>query len=113
VLIRPKSKGSAFFDYTAKYARNGADELCPAPIPPDRYRTVQELSLTVHRYLGLSGYSRTDFILCDDGSLTLLEVNTLPGMTPTSLVPREAVAHGISFEGLLERLIVLGLERKR
>ena len=64
-----------------------------------------------HKALGLAGYSRADFILGADDSLHLLEVNTLPGMTPTSLVPQEAAVAGLDFGQLLERLIELGLER--
>jgi D-alanine-D-alanine ligase len=67
------------------------------------------MALTAHRALGLSGYSRADFILDPDGNLHLLEVNTLPGMTPTSLLPQEAAAVGYSFEDLIAELIKLGL----
>lgn len=115
LLIEPLA--GAFFDYESKYARGGARELCPAPISASATARAQELALAAHRALGLSGYSRADFILHTqaDGSeaLTLLEVNTLPGMTATSLVPQEAAAQGISFAALLERLIALGLERAR
>ncbi len=106
VLINP---GSGFFDYNSKYAANGAEELCPAPIPQDIERIVRYMALEAHRCLGLRGYSRADFILTTDGALFLLEVNTIPGMTATSLVPKEAAAIGLDFGDLVERLLELAL----
>jgi D-alanine-D-alanine ligase len=107
ILIEPLA--GDFFDYKSKYASDGARELCPAPIGPELTARAQRISLAAHRALGLAGYSRADFILGPDDSLSLLEVNTLPGMTATSLVPREARALGMDFGQLLERLIELGL----
>ncbi|MBQ3059521.1 MAG: D-alanine--D-alanine ligase [Desulfovibrio sp.] len=109
LLIEPVA--GDFFDYESKYATGGAREICPAPIGEALTARVQTLALQAHRALGLYGYSRTDFILGADDSLTLLEVNTLPGMTGTSLVPQEAAAAGLDFGQLLERLIQLGLQR--
>ncbi len=109
ILIEPVA--GEFFDFTSKYARGGAREICPAPLPDAITAEVRRLALAAHTALGLAGYSRTDFILGADGSLHLLEVNTLPGMTPTSLVPQEAAVAGLDFGQLLERLIELGLER--
>lgn len=111
LLIEPLAE--SFFDYKSKYTKGGARELCPAPISPPATARAQELALAAHKALGLSGYSRTDFILDGNDGLTLLEVNTLPGMTATSLVPQEAVAAGFSFTQLLERLIELGHSRPR
>lgn len=99
-----------FFDHESKYAKGGAREICPAPISPDELQKVQELALTAHRALGLAGYSRSDFILDANGNFTILEVNTLPGMTETSLLPQEAKAVGIDFETLISTLIELGLK---
>lgn len=111
ILIRPK--GAAFFDYASKYVHGGAEEICPAPIPADLTAAVQAAALQAHHVLGLSGYSRSDFIH-DGRDLWLLETNTLPGMTATSLVPQAAAASGLTFEGLAEELIRLGLvERGR
>ena len=107
ILIEPVA--GDFFDYESKYAQDGAREICPAPIGDEITARVQEMTLAAHRVLGLRGYSRADFILGPDGSLTLLEVNTLPGMTATSLVPREARTIGLDFGQLLECLINLGL----
>ena len=109
ILIKP-STGS-IFDYTCKYAPGGAEEICPAPISAELTRKVQEMALTAHRVLGISGYSRADFIVPEDETPVLLEVNTLPGMTATSLLPQEAAAYGLSFEGLIARLIELGVAK--
>ncbi len=102
VLIVPKRE---FFDFHDKYAADGAAEICPAPLEPELTARVQEAAVAAHRCLGLSGYSRTDFRLTDEGELFALEVNTLPGMTSASLVPKEAAAAGIDFGELLETLL--------
>lgn len=111
ILIKP-NRGE-FFDYASKYEQGGADELCPAPIPDAVRDRVQALALTAHRLLGCEGYSRADFIWDGADGVTLLEVNTLPGMTATSLVPRAARAAGLEFEALIARLLVLGQARAR
>jgi D-alanine--D-alanine ligase len=103
IEIRPR-KGRSF-DYFEKYDAEGAEELCPAPIPEEVEAAGRALALRVHALLGLRGLSRTDLILTDRGTLTVLEVNTLPGMTDSSLVPRAARAMGISFGELLENLV--------
>ncbi|MDL2285210.1 D-alanine--D-alanine ligase [Desulfovibrio sp. OttesenSCG-928-F07] len=108
VLIKPLQSGT-LFDYNSKYLKGGAEEICPAPLAPAITAKLQEYALTAHKALGLRGYSRTDFILLPDNTPVLLEVNTLPGMTPTSLIPQEAAAIGLSFEELVQRLIDLGL----
>lgn len=110
VLIEPA--GSEFFDYRAKYEANGAREICPAPLDGGQDEEIRRLALAAHRALGLSGVSRSDFILDNAGKFSLLEVNTLPGMTATSLVPKEARAAGFSFLEFLERLMALGLAEK-
>lgn len=109
ILIEPVS--GTFFDYESKYAKGGAREICPAPLPAPLTREVQQLALAAHKTLGLRGYSRTDCILSPQGTWTILEVNTLPGMTATSLVPQEAAAIGLDFGQLLERLIQLSLNQ--
>ncbi|MBQ4133799.1 MAG: D-alanine--D-alanine ligase [Desulfovibrionaceae bacterium] len=108
ILVEPR-KGE-FFNYESKYARDGANEICPAPISPELTAKIQQDALTAHRALGLEGYSRADFILTEDGTAYLLEVNTLPGMTVTSLVPQAAAAIGLDFDQYLARLIELGLK---
>lgn len=109
ILIQPM-KGD-YFDFESKYASDGARELCPAPVDAKVTADVQAYTVAACAALGLDGYGRADFILAPDGRLSLLEVNTLPGMTPTSLVPKEAAAVGMDFPALLEALIRLGIER--
>lgn len=103
IEIRPSK--SKTFDYAEKYAADGAQELCPAPIEPELARATQELALRVHGLLGLRAISRTDLMLAGDGSLQVLETNTLPGMTERSLVPRAAAAAQIGFPALVEGLL--------
>ncbi len=110
ILIRPKSR-EGVFDYASKYSPDGAEEICPAPLPDALTRKVQDIALAAHRILGLSGYSRADFIVTPQDAPVLLEVNTLPGMTRTSLLPQEAAAVGLSFDQLIDRLVRLGLSR--
>lgn len=100
----------SFFDYEAKYQPGATEEICPAKIPDDITRKAQEYGVRAHKTLRLKGYSRTDMILSEDGSLYLLETNTIPGMTSTSLMPQAAAAHGLEFGVFLERLIELGME---
>lgn len=111
ILIKPAN--GCVFDYTCKYSPGGAEELCPAPVGEELTAKVQQMALAAHRALGISGYSRADFIVPENQEPVLLEVNTLPGMTPTSLIPQEAAAIGLSFPALLQRLIDLGLARQR
>ena len=109
VLIIPR-KGT-FFDYTSKYEDQGADEICPAPITDHLCADIQRMALTAHNILGIDDYSRTDFIVDNKGCIFALETNTLPGMTSASLLPKEALAAGMSFEELIERLITLGMRK--
>ncbi len=104
-----------YFDYVAKYQNGseGAQEICPARISPEAQRTIGEAALKFHRALGLSVYSRVDFILDANGLPWCLEVNTLPGMTPNSLIPRAASAEGLSYADLCEKIVELSLEQRR
>ncbi len=103
IEVRPKS---AFYDYQAKYHSGGTTEyLFPAPIPPADYQRVLDTAVAAHRALGCSGATRSDLILGEDGSLVLLEVNTLPGMTAASLLPKIAAGKGLDFGALCERLL--------
>lgn len=103
VEIKPR-KGRSF-DFHEKYAPDGAEEICPAPLTEAIEEEARRLGLHVHRILGLAGLSRTDLILDAEDQLHVLEVNTLPGMTERGLVPRAAQASGITFPVLIERLI--------
>ena len=101
------------FDYAAKYQAGGARELCPAPVTEDEAHLVQELALRVHRCLGLEVYSRADFILDGEGRAWCLEVNSLPGMTPGSLIPKAAKAVGIDYSALCEEIVERSHHLKR
>ena len=105
----------SYFDYVAKYqsGAEGAQEICPARITDTERAAVGEAALKVHAALGLSVYSRVDFILDDQGRPWCLEVNTLPGMTPNSLIPRAAAAEGMSFAELCEKIVLLSLEERK
>ncbi len=98
-----------FYDYKAKYAPGGSEHVLPADIPQDVYRKVQQYSLGAHQALGCRGVTRADFRYDDtpgsDGELILLEINTQPGMTGTSLVPELAQHAGHSFEELVDWMI--------
>lgn len=100
---------SEYFDYAAKYQDGGSQEICPAPIPEAQWRAMGEATLRLHRALGLRAYSRADFLLDDEGRAWCLETNTLPGMTPASLIPKEAAAAGISYPQLCQRILDLSL----
>jgi D-alanine-D-alanine ligase len=101
------------FDYESKYQHGGADEVFPAGLPPETTEAVRDFSLRAHRALKLDGFSRADFRLDGDGNLWILEVNTLPGMTATSLLPQSAAAAGIPFPELCDRIVRLALEKRR
>ena len=101
------------FDYAAKYQKGGAKEICPAPLSPAEAAAAGELALRAHRALGLQVYSRTDMMLDKDGKLWCLEANSLPGMTPTSFVPQEAAAVGMSYGELCEEIVRLSLDIQR
>ncbi len=106
---------SGRFDYVAKYqsGSEAAREICPADLTPDEQKLVGEAALRFHHALGLSVYSRTDFILDAQGRAWCLEVNTLPGMTPNSLIPRAAKVAGMSYAELCEKVVELSLEARR
>ncbi len=98
-----------FFDYEAKYTPGATSEICPARLDAETTRKAQEYAIRAHRALFCKGYSRTDMIVTDD-NIYVLETNTIPGMTQTSLYPQAAAAAGMSFSDLLDRLIELALE---
>jgi len=110
VEVIPKA---AYFDYASKYQTGGAQEICPAPVTPDQQEEAGEAALKLHRLLGLSVYSRADFILDGEGRSWCLEINSLPGLTPASLVPKEAAAVGMSYADLCEEIVRLSLHGKR
>jgi D-alanine-D-alanine ligase len=99
-----------FFDYEAKYKPGASTEICPARVSPEITKKAQEIAVIAHRALHCRGYSRTDMIV-RDGEIYVLETNTIPGMTATSLFPQAAQAMGLEFPQLLDTLIELALEQ--
>ena len=108
IQIVPRNE---FYDFESKYAPGGSQHLCPAPLNAEATEKVQEMAKAAHRVLGCSGISRSDFIMDENGEFWILETNTLPGMTETSLLPDAARAAGIEFPELCTRLIELALEK--
>ena len=103
IEIVPKNE---FYDYEAKYTDGMAEHIFPARLSPALYARAQQTAVAAHRALGCSGYSRVDLLIPESGDCFVLEVNTLPGMTALSLLPEIAAqGAGLSFEGLVERII--------
>jgi D-alanine-D-alanine ligase len=104
-----RAKAAAFYDYESKYAPGGSEHLMPAPIHPEAYEEACAVSLAAHKALGCRGVSRADLRYDDTGGepgrVVLLEVNTQPGMTPTSLVPDLARHHGIGYGALVRWMV--------
>jgi D-alanine-D-alanine ligase len=109
IEIVPKD---TFYSYKAKYEAGGSDHFFPARVPKDLYQRTLDAGLLAHRALGCRGYSRVDFIMNGDGIPYILEVNTLPGMTATSLLPEIARGAGFSFPDLVEEILRLALEER-
>jgi D-alanine-D-alanine ligase len=105
-------KLSDIFDYESKYQPDGAEEIFPANISPEAIAEMQRLGLLAHRALKLRDYSRADFRMDSNGKIWCLEVNTLPGMTAQSLLPKSAAAVGISFPALCDEICRLALVRR-
>jgi D-alanine-D-alanine ligase len=99
-----------FYDYQHKYTPGLADKIVPAPLSEDETAEIQRLGLTAFKALSCRGYARIDFRYSKDKKWYFLEVNTLPGMTQTSLVPKAAKAAGIDFPELLERIVQIALD---
>lgn len=101
--------GHSFYDYDLKYVSGGSKHECPAKISPNIYQKIQTLALEAHRAIGCRGVTRSDFRFDDrsseDGELVWLEINTQPGMTPTSLVPEIAAEAGLGFGELLSWIV--------
>lgn len=102
-----------FYDYANKYQPGAAKEVCPSHISPDLEKAIGDAALTVFETIGLSVYARADFIVSPDGTPYFLEINTLPGMTPTSLMPQEAAAAGIDYPTLCQHIIDSSLRQRR
>ncbi len=100
---------AGFYDYKNKYQAGSTIETCPAKLAEDKTKEMQRYAELAYRALKLECYARMDFMMGEDGSLYCLEANTLPGMTPTSLLPQEAAALGMDFPALCEHLIEVSL----
>ena len=99
------------YDYRTKYQAGAAKEVCPADITEAEDKAMRDAAVATYDALHLSSYARVDFILDKFGNPYCLEANTLPGMTPTSLLPQEALAEGMSYADLCEKIIEISLER--
>lgn len=110
VEIRP---GKGFYDTKNKYTAGATQYLCPAPIPKEKAEELQSISLDAHRALGCEVLSRVDLILDREGKGTVLEVNTLPGMTDLSLLPKAGRTAGIDFASLCLKILDLSWERTK
>jgi len=109
IEIMPKS---GFYDYSNKYQPGATVEKCPADLDESITKKMQESALKAFKALRLRDYARFDFMMDENNNFYCLEANTLPGMTPTSLLPQEAQAEGIEYPELCEMLIALALRRK-
>lgn len=108
IEIRPIG---GFYDYEHKYTKGMTEYFCPAELDPKTEQLAKQSALAAHRALGCSVYSRVDFILDNENNLFCLEVNTLPGMTQTSLVPKSALANGLAFKDLIQKIIDLSFNK--
>lgn len=112
-VIELRTRGN-FYDYRAKYADDaGTEYLCPAPVPEPQAAAAQAAALAAHRALGCRDFSRTDLRLTPAGEVFVLEVNTIPGFTGHSLLPKAAAARGLSFAQLVEKISIMALARRR
>ncbi len=104
-------KNADFFDYKSKYEAGASREITPAPLSKMELEEVRRIAVAAHRVVGARGVSRTDMIIGNDGRIYILEINTLPGLTPTSLLPQSAAAIGLSMEGLLDKVVASAVRR--
>ncbi len=103
-IVEVRAHGG-FYDYQAKYTPGMTDYFCPAELDPKITKTLRDMAVQAHEALGCEDVSRVDFILQENGRYVCLEVNTMPGMTATSLVPKAAAADGLPFEELVDRIL--------
>jgi D-alanine-D-alanine ligase len=108
--VRPKQGA---YDYTNKYTAGKTEYLCPAPFGPGATGEIQAAALGAFNAVGGRDYARVDVMVRPSGEAVVLEVNTLPGMTETSLLPKAAAAAGIDYAGLCQRMVELAMRRVR
>ena len=109
VEIVPKD---GFYDYDNKYTSGASEYFVPAPLSPEVALRIQETAQAAHRALGLEVYSRVDILLAPDGSMSVLEINTIPGMTELSLLPKAAAVAGLDYSSLCEEIAGLSMAKK-
>ncbi|MFL5820025.1 MAG: D-alanine--D-alanine ligase [Solirubrobacteraceae bacterium] len=110
-VVEAVPRDEDFYDFEARYEIGRTDFVCPAQLPGDAAGRAQELALEVYRLLGCYGFGRVDLMLEDTGDLQVLEANSIPGLTETSLLPQAAEAAGIEFDALIERILDSALTR--
>ncbi len=110
-IIEITPKKGPLFDYHGKYKKNGAVEEVPAKIADVIRQNLETVAIKTHQLIGCRAYSRTDVILLSDNRIKVLEINTLPGLTSNSLLPKMAAAGGLSFSALLDRIIDYSLSK--
>ena len=108
IEIIPKS---GFYDYASKYQAGATDEICPADIDEQTDKKLRESAVAAYNSLHLDSYARVDFLVDENGEPFCLEANTLPGMTPTSLLPQEAAVEGMNYADLCEKIIEISLNK--
>ena len=109
-IVEARPRGGAEYDFAARYEIGETDFVCPAELESDVAERVREIALSAWRLLGARGFARVDMILGEDGP-TVLEINPIPGLTETSLLPQAADAAGVSFDEVVERVLAEALSR--
>lgn len=109
IEIIPK-KGD-FFNYESKYTESGAEEIVPAKISNMISSQIKDLAIKVYQATGCRGFGRVDFLMNNNGKIYVLEINTIPGLTPMSLLPKSAKAFGLSYSQLLDRIVSYALKK--
>jgi D-alanine-D-alanine ligase len=110
VEVRPKGE---FYSYEAKYTTGMTEYILPPELDKDLYSEAMAVGLLAHKAIGASGATRVDLIVDEGGNIYVLEVNTIPGMTETSLLPKIASLSGMNFPALVEAMAIAGLERNK
>jgi D-alanine-D-alanine ligase len=110
-VVEAVPRDEEFYDFEARYEIGRTDFICPAELPPEVTARAQDLALRTYRLLGCEAFARVDLMLDREGELTVLEVNLIPGLTETSLLPQAAEAAGVSFDDLVGRIVELAAAR--
>jgi D-alanine-D-alanine ligase len=110
-IVEAVAEGRDFYDFEARYEIGRTRFVCPAELASGVAERTQELAVEAYRALGCAGFARVDLMLREDGELFVLEANSVPGLTETSLLPQAADAAGIPFDALVERILAMALQR--